>query len=107
MAKSKIDMNKFTEDVEKLPLPWFGVTHGIDNYEDIVLLTEVAAITAGFQYLSGNEMQDEEDQKDYPLWNIKTNIILRSGRRITIDLNPVGYNKLVKDLRKLQSDNKS
>jgi hypothetical protein len=63
-------------DIQRgLPLGWFGVSHGIDNYEEAVRLDEIVYLNAYSEITS-----------EYSWWHIT--LILKSGRRIEMTLSP-------------------
>ncbi len=79
------------EDIEKLPLPWFGISHRIDNYEDIIRLDEIQVIRTVLNYNSFAQT-----------WDIHCAIMLKGGQTFEMDLTPESYDELIRPLSKIK-----
>ena len=79
------------QDIEKLPSPWFGIDHGIDNYEVAIRLDRVQAFRASFEYLGENLSR--------AYWNVTIHIVFENGTKFQVNLTEKGYDKFLLALK--------
>jgi hypothetical protein len=77
-----------SQSTEKLPLPWFGVDHGAENFEEAIRLDEVQAFRISYE---------EQDGGIYHV--IAT---LRGGAEFQMSMKTKEANLLVKRLKELE-----
>jgi len=66
------------QDIELLPPPWFGVSHGMDNHEEALRLDEVQAFSVSWRLLGG-------------VWRADLRINLKGGGYLDTSLSEKGY----------------
>lgn len=66
------------QDIELLPPPWLGISHGIDNHEEAIRLDEVQAFKASWRLLGG-------------VWRADLRINLKGGGYLDTSLSEKGY----------------
>ena len=76
-------------DAQHLPAPWFGASHGADNYEDAVRLDQVQSIRTSFTPIPNSDGD----------WNAKVKFTLGGGGQVEMHLNEDGYQTLLARLR--------
>jgi len=67
------------------------ISHGLDNYEELIDLDEIIFVRTCWELPGGNADND---------WTGKTEIIFKNGKKETIYLTEEGFKKLVEDLTK-------
>ena len=71
------------EDIELLPPPWFGVSHGVDGCEEALRLDEVQAFRACWRLLG-------------EIWRADLRINLKGGGYLDTSLSEKGYEAFLK-----------
>ena len=80
---------------EELGLPWFGVHHGIDNYEDAVDLREVQAMRCSYIY------KGDHSGEDHP-WDYRVGFWLKGKEEpFEMHLNAAGYVSLLNAIKQV------
>ena len=77
-----------SQSADKLPLPWFGVDHGDENFEEAIRLDEVQAFRISYEEQNGG------------IYHVIAT--LRGGAEFQMSMNTKEANLLVKRLKELE-----
>jgi len=69
---------------EDLEYPWFGISHGIDNYEEVIRLDKIIYWRTGYYLDSSKE------------WHCKITIFFEGDIEFETSLTEKGYEKFLK-----------
>lgn len=75
------------QNINELQYPWFGIDHGLDNYEEAIKLDRIQAFRASFEYIGENLSGAE--------CNIRLHIVFENGSKFQLNLTEKGYDKFL------------